>query len=73
MHVHIVMDHTGDSRHYFDLSDHNAVTEARKRFEALTKAGYIAAKRTGSGKSELLRQFDPTSQETVFIPRLVGG
>jgi hypothetical protein len=73
MHIQIVMDHTGDSRHYFDLSDHKAAAEARKRLEALTKAGYNAAKRTGSGTSELLRQFDPTVQETVFIPRLVEG
>jgi hypothetical protein len=73
MHIQIVMDHTGDSRHYFDASDETTVAEARKRFEALSKAGYIAAKRTGSGTSELLRQFDPTAQETVFIPRLVGG
>jgi hypothetical protein len=33
----------------------------------------IAAKRTGNGTSELVRQFDPTAKETLFIPRLVGG
>jgi hypothetical protein len=39
----------------------------------LTDAGYIAAKRTGSGTSELIRKFDPTAEETLFIPRLQGG
>jgi hypothetical protein len=29
----------------------------------LTDAGYIAAKRTGSGTSELIRKFDPTAEE----------
>jgi hypothetical protein len=39
----------------------------------LTGAGYIAAKRTGSGTSELIRKFDPTAEETLFIPRLQAG
>jgi hypothetical protein len=39
----------------------------------LTEAGYTAAKKTGNGTSEVIRQFDPTAKETLFIPRLVGG
>jgi hypothetical protein len=39
----------------------------------LTDAGFIAAKRTGVGTSELIRRFDPNAQETLFMPRLVGG
>jgi hypothetical protein len=73
MHALIVMDHTGDSRHYFDPTDSTSVTEARVRFQKLSEAGYIAAKRTGNGNSEVIRQFDPTARETLFIPRLVGG
>ena len=73
MHALIVMDHTGDSRHHFDPSDDAAVADARVRFEKLKKDGYIAAKRTGNGTSEMIRHFDPTTRETLFIPRLVGG
>jgi hypothetical protein len=73
MHVQIVMDLTGDTRHYFDATNDGSVAEAKKRFQELTEAGHIAAKRTGDGTSELLRQFDPTAQETLFMPRLVGG
>jgi hypothetical protein len=69
----IVMDATGDTRHDFDLNDEAAVAEAKRRFEELADAGFIAAVRTGSGTSELTRRFDPTVQETLFIPRLVGG
>jgi hypothetical protein len=69
----IVMDASGDTRHDFDVDDKSAVAEARTRFEELTDAGFIAAKRTGSGRSELIRRFDPSAEETLFIPRLVGG
>jgi hypothetical protein len=54
----IVMDHTGDSRHLFNPADAAAAAEAQERFKMLNGAGYIAAKRTGSGTSELIRKFD---------------
>jgi hypothetical protein len=73
MHIQIVMDRTGDTRHQFDPNDELEVAESRKRFQELTDAGYTAAKRTGDGTSELLRQFDPTAHETLFFPRLKGG
>jgi hypothetical protein len=73
MHTLIVLDHTGDSRHHFDPNEYVEVLDAERRFRELSKAGYIAAKRTGNGTSEVIRQFDPTAKETLFIPRLVGG
>jgi hypothetical protein len=73
MRTQIVMDATGDTRHHFGANDRAGVTQAQQRFMELTRAGYIAAKRTGSGTSELVRRFDPTAEETLFIPRLQGG
>ena len=73
MHFQIVMDTSGDTRHQFSPDDAAAVAEAERRFRELTGAGFIAARRTGNGTSELVRQFDPTAKETLFIPRLVGG
>ena len=73
MRLQIIMDTTGDTRHQFDPDDASAIAEAERRFGELVGAGYLAAKRTGNGTSERLRQFDPTAQETLFIPRLVGG
>ena len=73
MHTQIIMDITGDSRHHFDSDDLRSVSEAERRFVDLTQAGFTAAKRTENGMSELVRRFDPTAQETLFIPRLVGG
>jgi hypothetical protein len=73
MAIQIVMDPTGDSRHEFDAADPVAVAEAERRFKQLTGAGFTAAVRTGSGRSELMRNFDTAAEETVFFPRLQGG
>jgi hypothetical protein len=73
MHLQIVMDKSGDTRHRFDPEDTREVGEAERRFRELTGAGFIAAKRTGDGTPELVRHFDPAARETVFMPRLVGG
>jgi hypothetical protein len=73
MAMQIVMDHTGDTRHQFDPADAAAVAEAERRFKELTGYGFTAAKRLDGGKSELVKNFDPTAEETLFIPRLQGG
>jgi hypothetical protein len=73
MALQIVMDATGDTRHEFDPSDAAAVAEAETRFKELTGAGFTAAVRRGEGHSELIRHFDPAADETVFVPRLIGG
>lgn len=69
----IVMDLNGDSRHQFDPRDIEALAKAERRFKQLTGAGFLAAERTSSGEARLLRSFDPTADETLFFPRLVGG
>ena len=69
----IIMDHNGDTRHNFDAKDVKALLEAERRFKALTGAGFIAATRAASGEPVVRRTFDPTIEETLFFPRLVGG
>jgi hypothetical protein len=32
-----------------------------------------AAARVGEGQSRVVKTFDPTVEETLFIPRLIGG
>ncbi len=73
MAIQIVMDRTGDTRHIFDASDRAAVEEAKNRFMELTGAGFTAAARVGVGEQRILRGFDPTVEETLFHPRIVGG
>lgn len=73
MAIQIVMDRTGDSRQRFDPSDAQEVAKAERRFRVLTDAGFTAATRTGPGQVSQVRSFDPSAEETVFFPRLVGG
>jgi hypothetical protein len=69
----IVMDQSGDTRHHFDATDGEAVAKAEERFRQLTGAGFTAAVRTAPGDATVTRSFDPTAEETLFFPRLVGG
>jgi hypothetical protein len=73
MAIQIVMDQTGDTRHWFDPNDTEALSKAEKGFKSLTTVGYTAAVRDAAGKATVTRSFDPTAEETVFFPRLVGG
>jgi hypothetical protein len=67
------MDQSGDTRHSFDTKDMKALSDAKRRFEALTGAGFTAAVRNANGEASVVRSFDPNAEETVFFPRLVGG
>lgn len=69
----IVMDHTGDTQHEFDVKNATAVAEAEARFKELTGLGFTPAERTGPGETKLVRAFNPNAEETVFFPRLKGG
>jgi len=69
----IVMDYTGDTRHCFNPDDVRALEKAEKRFKELTGRGFTAAVRTGPGEVSKVHSFDPTAEETLFFPRLVGG
>ena len=69
----IVMDHNGDTRHNFNANDANALSKAEERFKALTADGFTAAVRDPAGNATVTRSFDPTAEETLFYPRLVGG
>jgi len=73
MALQIVMDQTGDTRHYFDAKDAEALAKAEERFKKLPGLGFTAATRGTRGEISKLRAFDPNAEETVFFPRLVGG
>jgi hypothetical protein len=69
----LVMDHTGDTTQPFDPDDSEQLAWANARFDELTADGYTAAVRRSSGEAALVRALDPTANETLFYPRLVGG
>jgi hypothetical protein len=43
MAVQIVMDQTGDTRHFFNPNDAEALAKAEKRFKKLTELGFTAS------------------------------
>lgn len=69
----LVMDHTGHTEHLFDLADKVSVAEAEERFNDLVKKGFVPAVLKGNGEHEVTRTFDPTAEQTLFVPQLKGG
>jgi hypothetical protein len=62
------MDATGDSRHEFNPTDADDLAKAQLRFKELSGLGFTAAVRRGDGRSQLVRAFDPSAEETLFSP-----
>ena len=62
----IVMDRTGDARHYFDADDTEAVFKAEERFNVLTSVGFTAAVRDAEGEVTVTRSFDSTARNAVL-------
>ena len=76
MSIQIVMDDSGDTRHQFNVADRNALERAEARFQELTGQGYRAVAlggRAKPGEGRLLHRFDPSVEQTLFIPQLQGG
>ena len=69
----IVLDQTGDSSYFFEQTDPKGLAEAERRFKQLTNQGFTAATRKAGSELKVTRSFDPTAEETLFYPRLVGG
>jgi hypothetical protein len=74
MGVQIVLDRSGDTRPEFESSDVKAVALAEQRFRELTGKGFRAvALGKDGGPGKLMRDFDPTVEQSLFIPQLQGG
>jgi hypothetical protein len=74
MHLQIVMDSNGDSRHEFDPANLSSLATAEARFQELTGKGFRAVALGKDGApGELIRKFDPQAEQTLFIPQLQGG
>jgi serine/threonine protein phosphatase PrpC len=73
MGVQIIMDHAGDTRHYFSTDDVQALSTAHERFQLLIRRGFTAAVRDANGQAKVVRSFDSSAEETLFYPRLIGG
>lgn len=68
-----IMDHTGHSTEAFDKASPAELGAAQARFNELVSEGRTAAVRTGNATGRVIRKFDSTAEEVLFIPRLVAG
>ena len=74
---HIVMDPSGHSTFEFNPSSLVDLARAERRFKKLVNKGYVPAYQRGEGSHRVPspedRIFDPSAEETIFIPALRGG
>lgn len=69
-----VMDRTGHSEQVFDTAVKTDLASAMARFAELTSGGgHIAASMLPGGQSRVLKAFDPSATEILFVPKLQGG
>lgn len=69
------LDHSGDTRVEFSSADAKAKDEAKALFEKLMKGGAIpfAVNRANGQEDMKLTSFDQIENDTVMVPRIVGG
>jgi hypothetical protein len=74
---HIVMDSSGHSTFEFDPASLADLNEAELRFNRLVEKGYVPAELTGDGTHLVQppnkRSFNPSIDETIFVPAIRGG
>ena len=74
---HIVMDPSGHATFEFNSLSKADLAAAERRFKTLLRKGYVPAYQRGEGKHRVPaqpdRSFDPSVEETIFIPALRGG
>ena len=71
---HHILDSTGHSTIEFDGANKAQLVEAMGRFTALIAGGHTAAvRKADEADYKVTKTFDPTADETLFIPQLIGG
>jgi hypothetical protein len=69
-----IMDSTGHKELKWNTNSLDEILAAEKTFDSMVKKGYSAfAAQSRAEPKHLIRKFDPTMEETVLVPKLVGG
>jgi hypothetical protein len=69
-----IMDDSGHRQLHWDMANAKDIAAAQKTFDRLVKQGYAAFGATGPGEAKrTITAFDPTMDEVVMVPRIVGG
>lgn len=70
----IDMNRSGDTRHSFDMTDELQVQKAMDTFKELTGLGKFATVPGPDGApGHHIREFDPTVENIIFRPQIIGG
>lgn len=69
-----IMDESGHQQVNWNMSNSKEIEAAQKTFDRLVKQGYVAFGSTKEGDTKRpVTAFDPTTEELVMVPRIVGG
>ncbi len=69
-----IMDETGHRQLNWDMSNAKEVAAAQKTFDRLIQRGHAAfGASNGADLKRAITAFDPTMEEVVMVPRIVGG
>lgn len=70
----VILDQTGDTKHIWDPSNADEVSEMRDLFNRMKAKGMQAWSVTRKGdKDRRVTEFDPQAEKIIFAPALVGG
>jgi hypothetical protein len=69
-----IMDWSGHKELKWSTDRLDEITVAKETFDKLIKEGYSAfAAKTKAEQKQSIKEFDPTMEETVMVPRIIGG
>lgn len=71
-----VMNHEGDTKHYWNAKDPEQVEMARATFVRYRSQQYIAFQMNAKGEQVTdgqMTEFDPEAESILFLPQFQGG
>jgi hypothetical protein len=69
-----IMDDTGHRQLNWNMSNAKEIAAAQKAFDRLVRQGHAAfGARNRLDPKQAITSFDPTMEELVIVPRIVGG
>jgi hypothetical protein len=69
-----IMDRSGHKQLKWDTDKLDEIEVAKETFDTLVKRGYSAfGSKTKMEAKHTIKEFDPTMEELIMVPRTVGG
>ena len=69
----IVLNESGDTVHDWDSEDPISLDIVRGVFSEKLSQGHLAYRMEGRGSGVVVKEFDPSAEEIVLAPPMVGG